>query len=103
MDDVVGLAKLQSAADIDAEVKRIIDEAYLRCQTMILENREILDRIAAFLLQHETMDGEQFEAVFQGRTPNEEMRPMGIATAEEAPAAAEAPVAEEAKPEQTNE
>ena len=75
---------------IDAEVKRIIDEAYLRCQTMITENREILDRIAAFLLEHETMDGSQFEAVFKGETPDTEMKPMGIAVADEAEAPAPA-------------
>ena len=80
---------------IDAEVKRIIDEAYLRCQTMIRENREILDRIAAFLLEHETMDGSQFEAVFRGETPDTEMKPMGISVAqEETPA--ETPEAEAA-------
>ena len=85
----------ETQALIDGEVKRIIDEAYLRCQTMITENREILDRIAQFLLEHETMDGNQFEAVFKGETPDAEMRPMGIATAEEeAPAEAEAPVEE---------
>jgi len=78
----------ETQALIDGEVKRIIDEAYLRCQTLITENREILDRIAAFLLEHETMDGNQFEAVFKGETPDEEMRPMGIASAE---TAAEAP------------
>jgi len=82
----------ETQALIDGEVKRIIDEAYLRCQTLITENREILDRIAAFLLEHETMDGNQFEAVFKGETPDAEMRPMGIATAEEeAPAEAETP------------
>jgi cell division protease FtsH len=81
---------------IDAEVKRIIDEAYLRCQTMITENREILDRIAAFLLEHETMDGSQFEAVFKGETPDTEMKPMGIAVADEAEAPAPAPEAEAA-------
>ena len=85
----------ETQALIDGEVKRIIDEAYLRCQTMITENREILDRIAQFLLEHETMDGNQFEAVFKGETPDAEMRPMGIATAEEdAPAEEEAPVEE---------
>jgi cell division protease FtsH len=81
---------------IDAEVKRIIDEAYLRCQTMIQENREILDRIAAFLLEHETMDGSQFEAVFKGETPDTEMKPMGIAVADEEEAPAPASEAEAA-------
>ncbi len=55
------------AALIDEEVKRIIMEAYDRCQKMLEERRETLDRVAAYLLENETMDGEAFEQVFNGQ------------------------------------
>ncbi len=54
------------AAKIDAEVKKIIDMAYQRCEQMLRDHREILDRIAAYLLEYETMDAEAFEKTFNG-------------------------------------
>ena len=54
------------ASLIDEEVKRIIDEAYRRCEQMLREHMDILDRVAAYLLEHETMSGEAFEKVFNG-------------------------------------
>lgn len=60
-----------TAFEIDEEVRRFIDEAYDRCLALLRENRETLDRIAAFLLKNETMDNAQLEAVFHGREPEE--------------------------------
>ena len=40
------------ASLIDEEVKRIIDEAYRRCEQMLQEHMDILDRVAAYLLEH---------------------------------------------------
>ena len=54
------------ASLIDEEVNRIIDEAYRRCEQMLQEHMDILDRVAAYLLEHETMSGEAFEKVFNG-------------------------------------
>ncbi len=54
------------ASLIDEEVKRIIDEAYRRCEQMLREHMDILDRVAAYLMEHETMSGEAFEKVFNG-------------------------------------
>lgn len=54
------------ASLIDEEVKRIIDEAYRRCEQMLQGHMDILDRVAAYLLEHETMSGEAFEKVFNG-------------------------------------
>ena len=54
------------ASLIDEEVKRIIDEAYRRCEQMLQEHMDILDRVAAYLLEHETMSSEAFEKVFNG-------------------------------------
>ena len=52
------------AARIDAEIKRIIDAAYLRCEQIL--NRELmrLHGVAGYLLEYETMDSEAFDEYF---------------------------------------
>ena len=52
-----------TAQEIDSEVKHIIDEGYKRAETLILENREKLDKIAEALLEYETLDGSQVEEI----------------------------------------
>ena len=54
----------QVAAQIDAEVKRIIDAAYARCQEILQRDRAQLATVAEFLLKNETMSAEEFNAVF---------------------------------------
>ena len=51
-----------TGAEIDAEMKRVIDAAYARCETILKENYEKLKEVAAFLLEHESMSRRQFEA-----------------------------------------
>ena len=51
------------AARIDGEVKAIIDTAYHRCEEVLERHREKMEAVAAYLLEHETMSGEDFEAV----------------------------------------
>ena len=53
------------AAQIDGEIKRIIEEAYKRCQSLIEENINKLHRIAEVLLEKEKLDADEFEEVFQ--------------------------------------
>ncbi|TXT46026.1 MAG: cell division protease FtsH, partial [Limisphaerales bacterium] len=50
-----------TAQEIDAEVKRIIDEAYTRAKQLIDDNRDKLELIAKALLEFETLDGQQVE------------------------------------------
>ena len=52
------------AAQIDEEVKRIINAAYARCEEILTGCRGELDKVAEYLLEHETMDREAFLAVF---------------------------------------
>jgi len=52
------------AAQIDAEVKRIIDAAYSRCEDILTRDREHLVALAELLLKNETVSAEEFEAVF---------------------------------------
>ena len=54
----------QVAAQIDEEVKSIVDSAYERCETILTRDRAQLVTVAEFLLAHETMSAEEFEAVF---------------------------------------
>lgn len=54
------------ARKIDEEVKRIIDECYQKATEMLEENREILDRCAALLMEKEKITREEFEALFPG-------------------------------------
>ena len=58
------------AAQIDEEVRRVIGEAYRRCEDILTARREQLDAVANYLLEHETMEREDFLAVF-GEKPGE--------------------------------
>ncbi len=51
------------AAQIDQEVKAIIDAAYCRCEEVLEAHREQMEAAAAYLLEHETMSGEDFAGV----------------------------------------
>jgi cell division protease FtsH len=59
------------SAQIDAEVKRIIDEAYAKAHRIITEKRSVLDAIAQKLVEVETIEREDFEKVLiaNGVTP----------------------------------
>ena len=56
------------AAEIDEEIKRIIEEAYDRCRGILEANMDILDLTAGFLLEHEVMDQSTFAYVCANRT-----------------------------------
>ena len=56
----------QTAGAIDAEMKKVVDAAYARCEQILQENAEKLQAVAEFLLAHETMSRKQFEACMQG-------------------------------------
>ncbi len=57
----------QVAAEIDEEVKMIIDNAYGRCEELLRADSEKLTAVAEYLLAHETMDGDTFKAYMEGR------------------------------------
>ena len=50
------------AGDIDEEVKALIDQAYRRSEEILNANRQKLQAIADYLMEHETMDRAAFEA-----------------------------------------
>ena len=55
------------AAQIDEEVKDLVGSAYEQCRKILDENRDKLETVARYLLEHETMERDAFLAVF--RTP----------------------------------
>ena len=61
-----------TAGAIDEEVKALIDRAYAQCRQILQEDRVHLDRVADFLMEHETMGRNQFEAAMADQPIPEE-------------------------------
>lgn len=53
------------AGTIDEEVKRIIDECYVKARSIIQEHHDVLDKCAALLLEKEKITRDEFEALFE--------------------------------------
>ncbi|AEM79682.1 MULTISPECIES: ATP-dependent zinc metalloprotease FtsH [Thermoanaerobacter] len=58
------------AAEIDREIKRIIEEAYKRAETLLKDNMDKLHRVAKALIEKEKLNAEEFEKVFHGEEIN---------------------------------
>ena len=56
----------QTSQVVDAEVKRIIDAAYAKAREILADNRDLLDRMAAALLERETIDRDEIELLVKG-------------------------------------
>ncbi|MCI6907757.1 MAG: ATP-dependent zinc metalloprotease FtsH [Eubacteriales bacterium] len=54
------------AAEIDGEVRRIVGDAYTRCEEILRAHLDSLHAVAGFLLKHETMDGDVFRRIMAG-------------------------------------
>ena len=63
----------ETANEIDEDVKRIVEEAYDAAMTILEEHREQLTAVAQGLLAIETLDGDQFVALFDGSMTPEEL------------------------------
>jgi cell division protease FtsH len=55
----------ETAGEIDKEVMRILKECYDRALGLLAENREVLDRIAEYLITKETITGEEFRRIYK--------------------------------------
>jgi cell division protease FtsH len=60
----------KTAIDIDDEVRKIVTDQFARAKGLLVENKAVLDRIAAALLEWETLDGADVEALFLGKALN---------------------------------
>ena len=58
-----------TAAQVDEEVRKLIDDAYHDAVKMLEDDREMLDKIAAYLLEKETITGQEMMAILEGRDP----------------------------------
>ena len=67
-----------TAAGVDQEVMRILKESYDEAKRLLSENRDVLDKIAEYLIQKETITGKEFMKIFRevkGIPEPEENRP----------------------------
>ena len=55
----------ETAAAIDEEVVAMIKESYDQALQMLRENRELMDKLAAFLIERETITGKEFMEIFR--------------------------------------
>ena len=59
------------AATIDDEVKLLIDRAYDHCKQILTDNTDKLNQLVDYLLEHESIGGDQFAALMEGREMEE--------------------------------
>jgi cell division protease FtsH len=59
----------ETMRNVDAEVRRILDEQYHIARKLIEDNQDKMHAMAKALLEWETIDGEQIEDIMQGRPP----------------------------------
>jgi len=55
----------KTAADIDEEVMKILKESYEKALEMLKDNRDVMDKLAAFLIEKETITGKEFMKIFR--------------------------------------
>ena len=59
------------AREIDDEIRRIVENAHQSARDILSEHRDDLDRISKILLERETLDAKEFEALLAGQTEEE--------------------------------
>lgn len=64
----------ETAKLIDEEVRNFVNAGYQKAIEILTEKDEVLERVAKALLLVETIDGEQFEALYKGEISAEELR-----------------------------
>lgn len=70
-----------TAAQIDQEVKEIIESAYERCTQILSDHMDRLEAVAQALLERETLNAEEFVMVMEGKT----LPPMSTEPEKKAP------------------
>lgn len=54
-----------TAAAVDEEVMKILAESYEKAKEMLTENKEVMDKLAEFLIEKETITGKEFMKIFR--------------------------------------
>jgi cell division protease FtsH len=62
----------ETAREIDDEIRKIIDQSYIKVKTVLTEKKEILQRVAQILLEKESIDGEALRKILQEYTGEHE-------------------------------
>ncbi|MHB1458920.1 MAG: ATP-dependent zinc metalloprotease FtsH [Armatimonadota bacterium] len=65
------------AQAIDREVKKIIDDSYVRAEQILIENREKMTQIANVLIERETLEREEFSVLIYGKKDDQDENPSG--------------------------
>ena len=73
-----------TATEIDHEVMKMLKESYEQAKQMLCEHRKTLDKIAAFLIERETITGKEFMEIFHEAEGIEGKEPEPAETAVEA-------------------
>ncbi|MBO6149202.1 MAG: ATP-dependent zinc metalloprotease FtsH, partial [Lachnospiraceae bacterium] len=55
----------ETAADVDTEVMKLLKESYKEARRLLEDNRELLDKLAEFLIKKETITGKEFMEIFR--------------------------------------
>ncbi len=55
-----------TAAKIDAEIKRIIDEAYARAKSILEEHKQELIKVSDYLIEREKLSADEFDSIMKG-------------------------------------
>ena len=72
-------ASASTEAAIDAEVQKVVEAAYARCYAALTENQALLDDLAQGMLEHETLDYVQLEAMKEAHLARQEGERAGAA------------------------
>ena len=92
----------RTAADVDSEVMKILKESYDEALRLLKENRQVMDKLAEFLIEKETITGKEFMKIYRAEKgipePVEEEKTEEKATT---PVEEEKPVEEVAASEET--
>ena len=54
-----------TAADVDAEVMKILKDSYKEAKRLLKENRKVMDKLAEFLIKKETITGKEFMKIYR--------------------------------------
>jgi cell division protease FtsH len=68
----------ETAAKIDSAVQELLEEAHRKATDLLHKNRETLERVAAMLLERETLSGEDLELLVAGK----ELPPLEVVETE---------------------
>jgi len=90
----------QTAEQIDREVQRIVEQGYESAKDLLSQYRNVLDRVAAELLEHETVDGETIYRIIQQMT-GRELSPPPSPRAEVGPPSGPTPEPARSEPQPT--